>query len=70
MYNGLIVITNRTGRQYENSCDLCVNLKRAYGIDNKAVIECSIYPAMENNVRCINYVAKKQKTQAKFAESD
>lgn len=70
MYNGLIVINSRTGRQYENSCDLCVNLKRNYDIDNKATINCSLYPAMENNIRCIQYVARKQTTQAKFAESD
>ena len=70
MYNGLIVMTDRTGRQYENSCDLCVNLKRTYDIDNKAAINCSLYPAMENNVRCINYIARKQTKQAKFAEGD
>lgn len=70
MYTGLIVINSRTGRQYDNSCDMCVNLKRAWGIDNKAVIKCSLYPAMENNVRCIQYVAKRQILQTQFIHND
>jgi len=66
IYDKLIVITSRTGRQYKNTCDLCVNLKKAFNIDNNPHIVCSKYPAMDNNVRCIDYIAKKTRTQTKF----
>lgn len=66
IYDGLIQTPTRKGRQYENSCDLCVNLKRTFNISNEMKVKCLLYPAMENGVRCIQYVGKRQTIQTQF----
>jgi hypothetical protein len=46
---GKIIKTSRFGPQYENKCNTCISLNKKG--------KCVKYSAMENNVRCIQYIS-------------
>ena len=53
-----IIRVSRTGRQYENTCIGCVNMKHHTDIvDRTERHQCKEYPAMDNFVRCKDYVS-------------
>ena len=60
-----IIRVSRTGRQYENTCYGCIKLKQYILdiVDRTEKHQCKIYPAMDNFVRCKDYVSITINTQ-------
>jgi len=60
IYNtpGEIIRVSRTGRQYENTCIGCKQLHNTSDIiDRTEKHQCKEYPAMDNFVRCKDYIS-------------
>ena len=59
-----IIKVSRTGRQYQNTCIGCTNIKNTSDIiDRTQAHQCKTYPAMDNFVRCKDYVSITINTQ-------